>query len=234
MKQYTDITILLDRSGSMESIKTTMEGAYREFIHAHQQVPTTRVTLIQFDSLDNQEVVYQDVPVTHADPLKIKPRGGTPLVDALVTAIDNTGKRLANKDESERPDQVLFVIITDGQENASRQYRKSDVESRVRKQTDGYKWQFVYLGANQDAIAEAQSYGISQDYAIKFMNSMAGTKGAMRGITANTVAYAANTSSQRNNSGTLKVSNTQRTDAMEDDNGWTSSTNSTASTRKSQ
>lgn len=161
MKQFTDITILVDRSGSMNAIRTGMEGAFRTFLKEHRTVPSTRLTLIQFDDVNPQEVVYQAVPVTAAAELNLIPRGGTPLLDAMCDAIDRTGERLRNMRERDRPDQVLFIIITDGQENASRRFRRSDVFDRITRQREDFKWQFVYLGANQDAFGEASSYGIS-------------------------------------------------------------------------
>lgn len=160
MKQFTDITILVDRSGSMNAIRTGMEGAFRTFLKEHRTVPSTRLTLIQFDDINPQEVVYQAVPVADAAELNLIPRGGTPLLDAMCDAIDRTGERLRNMRERDRPDQVLFIIITDGQENTSRRFRRSDVFDRITRQREDFKWQFVYLGANQDAFGEASSYGI--------------------------------------------------------------------------
>ena len=112
--QYTDITILLDRSGSMDILKIPMESAIDEFLLAHKKVPSTRVSLIQFDNNNPQDEVYIDRAVGDVPRTVIDPRGTTPLLDALCFAIDNTGRRLDQKPESSRPDQVLFVIITDG------------------------------------------------------------------------------------------------------------------------
>lgn len=192
MKQYTDITVLLDRSGSMTSIKESMETAFNTFVNEHKAIPTTRISLIQFDDTDPQEIVYLGVPVTHVEKLVLRPRGNTPLLDAFCDAIDKTGSRLANIPSDRRPDQVLFVVITDGAENASRRYQRSDVKHRVTHQQDHYKWQFVYLGANQDAIQEAQSFGISRDWAINYAATEAGVRGWTRSLTSNTVAYATN------------------------------------------
>ena len=190
MKAYTDITVLLDRSGSMQSIKEAMEAAFNTFLTEHKAVPTTRITLIQFDDVDPQEIVYQGVPVSYAEKLVIRPRGNTPLLDAFCEAIDKTGSRLANIPESDRPDQVLFVVITDGQENASKKFQRYDVRNRVTNQKNSYKWQFVYLGANHDAIKEAQSFGIAKDWALNYTASAAGTSGMAQSLASNTVAYA--------------------------------------------
>lgn len=190
MKQYTDITVLLDRSGSMASIKEAMETAFNKFLDEHKAVPSTRLTLIQFDDVDPQEIVYQGVPVTYAEKLTIRPRGNTPLLDAFCEAIDKTGQRLANIPESDRPDQVLFVVITDGAENASKKFQRYDVRNRVNNQRNQYKWQFIYLGANQDAIGEAQSFGIPKEWALNYNASEKGVRSMSKSLAGSTVAYA--------------------------------------------
>lgn len=187
LKQFTDITVLLDRSGSMTACKEAMETAYNTFIEKHKTNPSTRVTLIQFDSKNDYDVVYQSVPVTAVERLNLQPRGDTPLLDAMCQTIDNLGKRYANLPENERPDQVLVVIITDGQENASRIYKRSDVSKRVTKQTDHYNWNFVYLGANQDAISEARSLGMAAANAISYDIHKLGETVSF--LADNTVAY---------------------------------------------
>lgn len=168
MKAYTDITILLDRSGSMSKIKEAMEEAYGGFLKVHQKVPSTRITLIQFDTENDQDMVYENMKVRQAGGLNLDPRGATPLIDAFVKAIDGTGRRLSSLPEKDRPDQVLFVVITDGLENASKEFKRQDVFDRVTLQHKAYKWQFIYLGANQDAIKEAATYGIGAGQTITF------------------------------------------------------------------
>lgn len=181
----------------MASIQSAMEEAYGEFLAKHKEVPSTRITLIQFDSQNDQSVQYLNVPIAAAEPLNLQPRGSTPLTDAFCKAIDNTGKRLADMTPASRPDQVLFVVITDGQENASKTYRRSDVQSRVTKQTNDYKWQFMYLGANQDAIREAQTYGIAQDWAMTYAASAGGASASMNAMIGNSVSYTSNSEGMR-------------------------------------
>lgn len=214
MKQYTDIIVLLDRSGSMGAIKGPMETAFNKFIEEHQSVPSTKITLIQFDDQNIQDVVYQNVPIKAAEKLTLTPRGWTPLIDAFVTAIDNTGKRLSAMSESDRPDQVLFVVITDGAENSSTQYKRKDVSDRVTRQRDTYKWNFVYLGANQDAIAEAASYGIDRNFAFAWDSVPQSVASSGTSLSANTVSYVANV--QRGSTKSLAWTDAQRADAVED------------------
>lgn len=190
MTNFTDITVLLDRSGSMASIKSAMESAFNEFVQQHRAVPSSRLSLVQFDTNDPHEMVYTAKPIADVPCLDFTPRGGTPLLDALCRTIDATGNRLLNTPASDRPEKVLFVIITDGQENASREFKRKDVNDRITRQSSIYKWQFVYLGANQDAIAEAASFGIAAGQTMTYSASAAGTTNAMRSVVANTMSYA--------------------------------------------
>jgi len=189
MANYCDITVLVDRSGSMERIKTAMESGFEEFVQGHRAYPSTRLTLVQFDGRNDQEVVYNALPIGSIGQLYLDPRGMTPLNDALCKTIDATGWRLAAMPQSERPDKVLFIIITDGLENASRIYTREDVKRRIELQQGTYSWEFVYLGANQDAIKEAVTMGMDWKKAISYNATGQHTNSAMRGLLKNTVNY---------------------------------------------
>lgn len=189
MRDYADITVLLDRSGSMQHIKDAMESGFDEFLTEHKKTPSTRLTLIQFDNHNNQEVVYTARAISEAPRLSIDPRGMTPLLDAFCLAIDGTGARLAAMPEHTRPNKVLFVVITDGAENSSYRFRRADVKERVTRQHDNYKWQFVYLGANQDAIAEAEAMGINFLNAVSYTADAARSRGAMRSMAVKSANY---------------------------------------------
>ena len=201
MKPYTDITVLVDRSGSMRSIKSAMESAYEEFLLQHRSVPTTRLTLIQFDRnhmVDSPilDVVYENVPVGEAAAMTLEPRGNTPLLDAVCQSVDRTGKRFGDMPESERPDQVLFVVITDGQENASQEFKLADVRERLARQQDTYKWKFLFLGANQDMFAEAASMGVPMAAAVNFSGSAMAVRGMSPGLALSTLRYANRTATE--------------------------------------
>jgi hypothetical protein len=169
MQNTTDITILLDRSGSMQYIKKDMEGAFNSFIKAQTEVMDDEcaVSLFQFDV--ECDSVYENRPVRLVPPLDIVPRGATALYDALGEVIDKTGRRLARVPEELRPSRVVFAIITDGEENSSSEYSAEQIKNIIEHQTETYDWQFVYLGANQDAFQAARNIGIpafmAQDYA---------------------------------------------------------------------
>jgi hypothetical protein len=217
MAQYTDITILLDRSASMASIRDTMNNSIDEFALAHRVIPSTRITLIQFDDVNDQEFVYIAKPAKDIPKSDLQPRGNTPLLDALCRAIDNTGKRLSVMPDSERPDQVLFVIITDGEENQSKEYRRKDVKERIDRQTQEYKWQFIYLGANQDAFHEAASFGIGAVNTVPYASNRVGTANVMSASIKKSVDYASNTVGARGQSTALAFTTEERAAALEDD-----------------
>lgn len=227
MRPYTDITVLLDRSGSMQKIKAGMESGFNAFLEGHRTIPSTRLTLIEFDSPGGQWhqlhsgldlcTKYTAMPIEDAPRLTLVPRGGTPLLDALCRAIDMTGKRFARMAEDHRPLGVLFVIITDGEENMSREFTRSDVFGRIRLQEDTYKWEFIYLGANQDAISEAAHYGIKMANAIDYGFTSTGSGTVMAAMTANTVNYASATSTGTTQPSTLSYTFDQRVGAADTD-----------------
>lgn len=166
----TDLVVLLDRSGSMESIRTDMEGGFKSFLEEQKSLPGHAVlSLSQFDNV--YEKVYVERPIAEAPPLRIKPRNSTALLDAMGRLILETGQRLAAKPEADRPSQVIFMVITDGLENSSVEFTREKVMSMVRHQEEKYSWRFLYLGANQDAIAVAEQLGISAGAALTYSSS---------------------------------------------------------------
>lgn len=157
----TDITMVIDRSGSMESIRSDAEGGVNSFIETQQQeAGEALLTLVQFDT--QYEFVHNGTPIKQASRFKLVPRGSTALLDAVGRAINETGARLAALDEAQRPGLVVFVIVTDGQENASREFTREKIREMIEHQQTAYKWQFTFLAANQDAFAEGASMGIAQ------------------------------------------------------------------------
>lgn len=189
MKNETYIAVLLDRSGSMSSVKSDTIGGYNEFVdEQHRAGDNCRLTLVQFDS-QAIDTVHENLPireVPHLTNATFKPRDMTPLLDALGETIVNTGRLLKGIKEEDRPDKVVFVIITDGEENASKRYTKAQIKEMIQHQTDVYKWAFVYIGANQDAFAEARSLGIGADFATNYKGSK--TKSAFAATSSNLTA----------------------------------------------
>ena len=157
------IYLLLDRSGSMTAMRRDVIGGFNQFI-AHQQAdgPDARITLVQFDSQDPQEVLVDAKGIRRAQPLTeatFQPRGGTPLLDATGRLIARASVReQERKVLGKRPEDITFVTITDGEENQSREYTTKAIRRLVtEKQERG--WSFVFLGAGLDAYAEAGAMG---------------------------------------------------------------------------
>jgi hypothetical protein len=156
----THIYFLLDRSGSMQSIKTDIDGGFAAFVEEQQRAPgECRVTLAQFD--DRYDVVYSSVPVAQVPQLDLQPRGRTALLDAMGRLITSTGDELAGLAEPERPGTVILAVMTDGYENASHEWTPPAIKALVEQQTDKYSWQFLYMGADQDAIEVGASLGVA-------------------------------------------------------------------------
>src|SRR5215212_2259363 len=166
----TDITVVLDRSGSMESIAGDVIGGLNTFIRAQAQVEGEACfTLVQFD--DQYEVVHAHVPVQDVPPLTHQayvPRGTTALLDAIGRTIVATGSRFAMMAEADRPQVVVFAVQTDGFENASQEFSRQQVSDMLRHQETKYAWQFVFLAADQDAIAEGGRMGFASASALDY------------------------------------------------------------------
>lgn len=190
-ENYTDITIVLDRSGSMEAIKDDAIGGFNQFLKDQGHVPgEATVTLAQFN--DTCEMVYEGRCIKEAPLLNHHtycPCGSTALRDAIGRNINRTGARLRNMPWHLRPSKVIFVIQTDGEENSSTKYHMADINRMINHQRDVYKWEFVFLGANQDAIAEASKYGIGHAHAITYQSTRHGVNCAFASVSKNIANY---------------------------------------------
>jgi len=157
----TAITVTLDRSGSMEPINADTCGGLNTFIAEQRKAEgKATMTLVRFNG--TYELDYLDKPIAEVKPLvSLYPMGGTALHDAIGKTIDELGGRLSRLPEAERPGKVVVVIVTDGEENASKFFTATQIKTKIEHQRHTYNWQFVFLGANQDAIANARSLGIS-------------------------------------------------------------------------
>ena len=185
----TYIIFVIDRSGSMEKIRNDMIGGFNAFIETQRKVPgECRVFGYKFDTkyepmFENLDI--KDVPTL--DRNSFVPRGNTALYDSLGKTIVDMGKRLASTPEEYRPEKVLVVSITDGEDNNHLEgeytrYDASSVKSMVAHQTQVYKWDFAYLGANQNAWAVGGSMGVAQAASLNYSPDSHGVAVAFAGL----------------------------------------------------
>lgn len=177
------------------------------------------LTLTQFDT-GGIDIVHENTPLRDIPELNdgtYQPRGGTPLLDALGKTIKSTGRALKAIPEADRPDKIVFVVITDGEENSSHDYTKTQIKDMIEHQEKVYKWNFVFLGANQDAFAEAGSIGIAMSAAANYTPSPDGIRHAYAAMHSNMVSYR-NSSGVGGQSAMLDWSDDQRV-KMSDEKG---------------
>lgn len=161
-QNYSHITIVADRSGSMQAIRTDAEGAINAFIEKQQKAEgRATLTLVDFDSEERFHVVFDGV-LENAPKYELIPRGGTPLRDAIGLGIRQTGEMLAALDEDKRPGNVFFVVQTDGQENSSIEWTQEAVNAAIKEHEEKFNWTFVFLATGPTAWNAAQAYAGTQ------------------------------------------------------------------------
>jgi len=182
----THLYFLLDRSGSMQSIRSDTMGGFDAFIEEQRGLPgRCLVTLAQFD--DGYDEVYTDRDLVAVPPLDLTPRGSTALLDALGRLITTAGERLAALPEADRPASVIVGVMTDGRENSSREWSHPRIKELIEQQTRDYAWQFLYLGADQDAIEEGARMGFAASKSMTY--SRGRTRESIGHLSANVGAY---------------------------------------------
>ena len=155
----THLYFLLDRSGSMQSIKSDIEGGFAAFVDEQRKgAGECRATLAQFD--DVYEVVYADRPIADVPPLDLQPRNMTALHDAMGRLITDAGAKLAALPEDQRPGTVIVAIMTDGLENASKEWTGASIKALVEPADQRLRLAFMYMGADQDAVEVGASLGV--------------------------------------------------------------------------
>jgi uncharacterized protein YegL len=180
--QTTLLVLVVDRSGSMESIRQDMEGGIRTLLEEQAAEPgTCLVTLVQFDN--EYEMVAEGVPAAELEPYRLQPRGATALLDAIGRTIGHVKEQLDGLDAAQRPGQVLVAVITDGLENASQEWSRMQVMDSVQARV-GEGWNFTFLGANQDAIQAGGDLGVAPTSSLTYEPSTAGTRAAFSSMSA--------------------------------------------------
>lgn len=184
----TDIVIVLDRSGSMSNIRSDVEAGLNEFIRKQKLEPGYgRVTFVKFDDIVETECIRMNLDSVM--PLTLEPRNMTALYDAVGKTINEVGSRLSQLREIEKPGKVIFVIVTDGYENASKEFTKLKVAEMIAHQRDKYNWQFVFIGADIDAYGESEKIGVSHMSTLSSVKNSVGTQHAFNSLNNKTANY---------------------------------------------
>lgn len=206
---YRHYILVIDRSGSMHRIRKDAEGGINQFVKDQAALPgKATLSLYQFDT--EHEAVYSFISLSKARKYTLVPRGGTRLLDACGFAITSEGEKLAAMPEGERPGKVIVVVATDGDENDSREYSRSQIWCMTAEQQELYGWQFLYLGANQDAFAEAGGMGISAAATLNYAANSTGTQKAYAAASASVSRYVGGQSAS------LSYTDAERTAAADD------------------
>ena len=214
---YTHIVVVLDSSGSMLDIKKDTMGGFNSFLRAQKEAEgEATITLVEFaqngfgvwngngmvvggplndgkgtvEPLINVKYDFKDIKnAPELTETSYLPTGGTPVLDTSAATINRTGKALAALPEGLRPEKVLVVIITDGEENTSRVYNHQKVMEMIQHQTIVYKWEFMYLGANQDAIKAGAAFGLSAARSMSYGTSKAAIGSTYDVLASKTMAF---------------------------------------------
>ena len=176
-KNLTEIVFILDRSGSMAGLEDDTIGGFNAMIRKQKdEEGEAYVSTVLFDNYS--EVIHDRVDIKMVQPMTRKDyyvRGCTALLDAVGKSIHHIGNVHKYAREEDRPEKTLFVITTDGMENASREYTYDRIRQMIQRQKEKYGWEFLFLGANIDAAKEAARFGITEDRAANYHADSVGT-----------------------------------------------------------
>ena len=188
----THFSVILDRTGSMESIREDTIGGFNGFLREQQAQPSpATLTLVQFDSQDPYEVLQKFAPIGQVPPLTpatYVPRASTPLFDAIGRGINDLAARLDAMGAEQRPARIVFVIVTDGQENASQEFTGEKVRAMLDERRKA-GWQFVFLSADEKAIRDGGCLGVTEDYSMAVEKDSHGTQRMWRAVSARSMEF---------------------------------------------
>lgn len=184
MKVHTDITVILDCSGSMSQIKKATINGFNGFVKEFASLNNnTQLTLVQFNH--KYELSFQNKNIQDVNPLNddtYVPSGMTALFDAIGKSIKHKKILFKSTESNRQPKHVIVAIITDGFENSSNEYSRDKISKMINKKVENDNWNFMYLGADQDAILEGSRIGISPDYSHNFEASKTGIRNAFKTV----------------------------------------------------
>ena len=180
----TEIIFVIDKSGSMAHLTNDTICGFNGFVEGQKDDTKTTLTTVLLDT--SWKILHDGIDVYEVNPMTTKDYmayGGTAMLDAIGETINRVQDR---HDElgAEKPDNVLFVITTDGEENSSRKFTKAQIEKMIKHQTNGHGWEFMFLGANMDAVKEAQNIGINATRAVSYDWTTSGTDALYSTVTA--------------------------------------------------
>lgn len=177
-KNLTELVFILDKSGSMAGLESDTIGGFNSMLQKQKELPgECRITTVLFDS--RYELLHDRIDIRAVRPITEKEYfvgGCTALMDAIGRTIHKIAAAQKNTAEEYRAEKVMFVIITDGAENSSREYSSDRVKEMIQKEKTRYGWEFVFLGANIDAVETAGRFGIEADRAVDYVADSAGTE----------------------------------------------------------
>ena len=180
----TEIVYILDRSGSMGGLEEDTIGGFNSMMEKQKKTgEQALVSTVLFD--DVCEVLHDRVPLDKIEKMTDQQyyvRGCTALLDAVGGAVHHIGNVHKYAREEDRPAKTIFVITTDGMENASKNYSYDKIQKMVRKQQEKYGWEFIFIGANIDAYAEAQRLGVRKERAVNYVHDDIGTAKVYAGV----------------------------------------------------
>jgi hypothetical protein len=177
-QNLTEIVFILDRSGSMGGLESDTIGGFNSFVTKQAEIGPTTLTTVLFD--DRYEILHNGIDAKKAvlTEKEYYTRGCTALLDAIGKTIEDVGRRLGETPEARRPGKVIFVITTDGLENASAEFSYEEVKRMITHQGEKYSWEFIFMGANIDVAQEGNKIGIKANHAFCFKSDSLGI-GAM-------------------------------------------------------
>ena len=190
-KNLTELVFILDKSGSMSGLENDTIGGYNSVLEKQKDVEgECRITTVLFDH--NYELLHDRIDIRAVSLITEKEYfvgGSTALLDAIGTTIHKIGNVQKNTAGDYRAEKVMFVIITDGEENASKEFTAEKVKALIERQKEKYQWEFVFLGANIDAVETARHFGISADRAQNYHADKEGSRIVYESLAKFTVAY---------------------------------------------
>lgn len=176
-KGLTELVFILDKSGSMSGLESDTIGGYNSMLENQKAIPDEcLITTVLFN--ENYELLHDRINIRAVSPISAKEYrvgGSTALLDAIGRTIHKIGNAQKHTAEDYRAEKVMFVIITDGLENSSREYSSERVKEQIERQKAKYGWEFVFLGANIDAVQTAAHFGIGADRAVDYLADSEGT-----------------------------------------------------------